>query len=465
MSETDSIRKAFREKGIDQWDIYVEQAEEYEVQLRNFDVEIVRGPVRNAGYAVRVVKAKGKKVGVGIATGASTEPESVARCLEAASIGAEITEFPGYAMPKPSDYPAVKISDPKITSNAEALVLDEAEELVSLLGQNKNVLPTFGKIRTYDISTHISNSEGLEAEKTETLIFIELALKAEEQGRLAEFWPMLFVRRADDLRLADQIPRWTKLAEDALSAKAPKTMKTTVIFAPQILGNMLSSTIGFHTLSSSVYRGISKFKKNDEVVSSELTVCDDGIVDYGLGSSPFDDEGTPQRKTTVIENGIHKNYLTDATYAAALVVDSTGNGQKLPAYSLAFTRADLKYSMLPMAQPTNLVVKPGDMDLEEMIASTKEGIYLEQLSSASSDSLTASFGSEIRNAYLIDKGELTTPLKTGQINGFMLDYVDGKGQNAKGLLKHISGIANNAQISERCITPHIRFEGVQVTGR
>ncbi|MCJ7766761.1 metallopeptidase TldD-related protein, partial [Candidatus Bathyarchaeota archaeon] len=108
---------------------------------------------------------------------------------------------------------------------------------------------------------------------------------------------------------------------------------------------------------------------------------------------------------------------------------------------------------------------PGDMSPDEMIATTKEGIYLEQLSSSSSDSLTTSFGSEIRNAYLIENGELSTPLKGGQINGFLLDYTDGKGQRAEGLLKHISGIARKTQISGRCITPHIRFEEVQVTGR
>jgi predicted Zn-dependent protease len=238
-----------------------------------------------------------------------------------------------------------------------------------------------------------------------------------------------------------------------------------VILAPQILGNLLPNTVGFHALGSSVFRGISKFKKGEQVGSSELTVYDDGVVDYGLGSSAFDDEGTPQQKTTVIENGIHKGYLIDSMYAAALSVDSTGNGQKLPAFSLAFTRVDLRYSMLPSVQPTNIVVKPGDMSPDEMIATTKEGIYLEQLSSSSSDSLTTSFGSEIRNAYLIENGELSTPLKGGQINGFLLDYTDGKGQRAEGLLKHISGIARKTQISGRCITPHIRFEEVQVTGR
>ena len=465
MSEIDSIQKTLQQENISQWDIYVETAEEYEVQLRNFDVETVRGPITNSGYAVRVMVPKNKKVGIGIGTGNSLQPSQVKKCLDTATVGARITEFPGYAIPRPSRYPNVKVADSKITLTPEAVVNEKAEELVSLLRKSRTVTPTFGKLRTYNLSTMIGNSEGLRAEKKETFFYVELALKAEREGQLAEYWPMIFVRRLEDLKLAEQIPNWTKLAEDSLRAKVPKTMKAPVIFAPQILGNILPNTVGFHCLGSTLFRGMSRLKKGEKMGREELTVHDDGVFDYALGSSPFDDEGTPQTRTTLIEKGIHKSFLYDAMYAAASNLDSTGNGQKLPAFSLAFTRADLKYSMLPSVQPTNIAVEPGDMSLEEMIATMKEGIYLEQLSSSSSDSVTTSFGSEIRNAYLIEKGELSTPLKGGQINGFLLDSQDAEDQKAPGLLNQISGISRKTLIAGRCITPYIRFENVQIAGK
>jgi PmbA protein len=465
MSEINSIQKILREERIGQWDIYVERAEEYDVQLRNFDVEAVRGPISNSGYAVRVIKQKDKKVGIGIGSGNSLRPAQIKKCLDTASVGARITEFPGYILPKPAKYSRVKVADSKITSDAETVVKDKAEELVSLLKQSETVLPTFGKVRTYNVSTAIGNSEGLQAEKKETFFYIELALKAEREGKLAEYWPMLFVRRVDDLHLEERIPEWMKLAEDTLKARVPKTLKTAVIFTPQILGNILPNTVGFHCLGSSVFKGISRLKKGEQVGSSELTVYDDGVSDYALGSSAFDDEGTPQSRTALIEKGIHKSFLYDAMYAAAFNVDSTGNGQKLPAFSLAFTRVDLRYSMLPSVQPTNIAIEPGDMSSDEMIATTKEGVYLEQLSSSSSDSVTTSFGSEIRNAYLIEKGELSTPLKGGQINGFLLDSQGTEGHRTSGLLNQISGISQKPQIAGRCITPYIRFEGVQIVGK
>ncbi len=465
MSEIDSIQRVLKEEKIPQWDIYVEKAEEYDIQLRNFDVEIMRGPITNSGYAVRVIEPKGKKVGIGIGVGNSLHPAEIRKCLGTASTGAKISEFPGYAVPKPKAYPQVKTADPKIVSNAEALVEDKAEELVSLLRKSKTVLPTFGKIRTYNVSTTINNSEGVNAEKRETLFYVELALKAQRGDRLAEYWPMVFARRAEDARLDQQVPKWTKLAEETLNAKVPKTMKTTVIFTPRIVGDILQNAVGFHCLGSSVYRGISRFKKGQKVAARELTVYDDGTHDYALGSSAFDDEGTPQSKTILIEEGIHRNFLYDAMYAAALNADSTGNGQKLPASSFAFTRVDFKYSLLPSVQPTNIAVKVGDMSLDEMIATTKEGVYVEQFSSMSSDSLTTSFGSEIRNAYLIQKGELSTPLKGGQISGFVLDTRDSEGKELRGLLNQVSGIANEAELAGRCIAPCMRFDEVQVAGK
>jgi predicted Zn-dependent protease len=247
-----------------------------------------------------------------------------------------------------------------------------------------------------------------------------------------------------------------------LRAKVPDTAKTAVIFTPQILSEILPDTVGFHSFGSSIYRGVSKFKKGEKVASDELTVYDDGVHDYALGSSPFDDEGAPQSKTLLIEGGTHKNFLYDAMYAAALDAYSTGNGLKLPAFSLAFTRVDFKYSFLPSTQPTNTAVKAGDMSLNEMIADTKEGIYVEQFSAVSSDSLTTSFGSEIRNAYLIERGQLSTPLKGGQISGFVLDSQSGK---ADGLLSRVSGMTDEVQMAGRCIAPYMRFCGIQVAGR
>jgi len=465
MSEIDPIKKILNEEKIGEWDIYIEEAVEHEIQLRNLDIEIIRGPIANFGYAVRVIKRRKDKVGIGIGAGNSLKPVNIRRCLETASVGSRITEFPGYILPKPKRYPLVKITDFNIISSAETVLEDKVEELVSLLKESKTVLPTFAKIRTYEILTVINNSAGISAEKKETFFYIELALKAQRGAKLAEYWPAAYVRRVEDIKLDQQISKWTRLAEDTLNAKVPRTMKTTVIFTPHVLGDILPNTVGFHCLGSSVYKGISKFKKEERVGSNELTIYDDGLYDYALGSSPFDDEGVPHSKSTLIEKGVHKNFLYDAMYAATLNTNSSGNGQKLPPSRLAFSRVDTMYSFLPSTHPTNIAIEAGDMSLDEMIATTREGIYVEQFSDIQSDPLTTSFGSEIRNAYLIEKGELSTPLKGGQISGFVLDSKNNKGEKKNGLLTEVSGITNKVQIAYRCIAPFMRFDEIQVAGK
>jgi PmbA protein len=464
MSEIKSIKKVLKEEKVAEWDIYAEKSEVNEIQLRNYDIEIIRGPVKNFGYAVRTIKRKKGNVGIGIGASTSLEHADIKRCLETAVIGSRITAFPGYAMPKPKKYPSVKIADPKIVSDAESVVKDKVEELLSLLRESKETLPTFGKIRTYNLWTTICNNEGVEAEKQETFFYVELALKASWKDKLAEYWPRIFVRRAEDLQLSQQVPRWVRFAEDALKAKVPKTMKTAVIFTPDILSYILPDTIGFHGLGASVYRKLSRFKKGDKIGSKELTVYDDGLYDYAVGSSPFDDEAAPQSKTTVIEKGFCKDLLYDAMYSTTMNSESTGNGQKIPP-GLALSQVDRRYSFSPSSKPTNIAVKTGDMTLDEMIADTKDGIYVEQFSAMGSNSITTSFGSEIRNAYLIKKGELSTPVKGGQISGFVLNSQNTEGKKITGLLNKISGITKTAEIANRCVAPYMRFDEVQVAGK
>jgi predicted Zn-dependent protease len=465
VSETETIERFLTAEKVDEWEIYSTRVEEHEVHLRNLDVEIVRGPLTNFGYAVRVFKRKKKKVGIGLSTGNALHPTAIRRSINTALVGAKITEFPGYTLPTPQRYASVKIADAQIIASPEGILADKVEEIISLLQESKTVSPTFGKVRTYKIMTKICNSEGVDAEKDESLFYLELALKAQKGGKLAEYWPSCFVRRVNDVNLVQQIPKWQQLAVDTLRARIPKTMKTTVIFTPEILGGLLPNTVGFHCLGSSVFKGVSRFQKGALVGSSALNISDDGVHDYALCSSPFDDEGVPQSTTTLVENGVISHFLYDAMYGTALNADPTGNGQKLPSSGLALSKVDIKYSLFPTTQPTNIAVEAGTMSLDELVSTTKKGIYVEQFSALESDPFTTSFGSEIRNAYLIEHGELSTPLKGGQISGFVLNQRGQSGENTPGLLNQVSGISKTVQMAPRCIAPHIRFRGVQVAGK
>jgi len=238
-----------------------------------------------------------------------------------------------------------------------------------------------------------------------------------------------------------------------MKAKMPTTQKMTVIFNPQSVCDLLVPTVGSHSLGEMQFKKQSVFKEQDIVASEDLTVQDDGLHDYALLSSPFDDEGTPQQVTSLIEKGVFKNYLYDQKYALNMKKKPTGNGLK-PATNMLN-----KHTSAIVGAPTNLSIKPGNLSLEKIIAEVKNGVLIEQFSWLNPDRMATSFSSEIRNAYLIKNGECTQALKGGMVSGKALD-----------MIKNISGISNQQFVESgatafSCITPYIRFENVQVAGK
>jgi PmbA protein len=252
------------------------------------------------------------------------------------------------------------------------------------------------------------------------------------------------------------LPNWIQLAKDTLKAEMPPNQKMTVILNPKSVCDLLVPTIGSHALGEMKFKKQTLFNKEDAVASNCLTVQDDGLHDFGLLSSPFDDEGYPQRATTVIEKGVFKNYLYDQKYALNMSEEPTGNGLK----SLSgMTNIMGKHMLSIGGSPTNLTVKPGKTSLETMISEVKNGILVEQFSWLNPDRLSTSFSSEIRNAYEIRDGECKQALKGGMVSGKVFD-----------MIKNISGISNQQLVESgatafSCISPYIRFEDVQVVGK
>jgi len=451
-----SYAKLFKKAGVEEYDLYTLRATVNEVQLRGFDVEIVRGPVESIGYTCRALSRKGKLTGQGRSS--CSHSAKLKECIEAAKYLSSLNLLETkYEFPIARKDKRAKIADSHILKGGAEAVQAYAKRLIEALKTGTDskpvVKPTFGKIRTYVLDTALENSSGLRKRKTETHFYVELALKVSSGTKLAEFWPRQFSRTIEGIAPEKALPRWVKLTQDTMKAKMPTTQKTTVIFNPQSVCDLLVPTVGSHGLGEMQFKKQSVFKEQDVVASENLTVQDDGLYDYALLSSPFDDEGNPQQVTSVIEKGVFRNYLYDQKYALNMNKKPTGNGLKPAANMLN------KHTGAIFGSPTNLSIKPGKLSLEEMIAEIKNGILIEQFSWLNPDRMATSFSSEIRNAYLIKNGECTQALKGGMVSGKALD-----------MIKNISGISNQQFIESgatafSCIAPYIRFEDVQIAGK
>jgi PmbA protein len=448
--------KLFKKAGVEEYDLYTLKATVNEVQLRGFDIEIVRSPVESIGYTCRALSRKGNLTGIGRSSCSSST--KLKDCIESAKYLSSLNLLETkYEFPSAKKDKHAKIADSQILRDSAKAVQVYAKRLIEALKTQTRskpaVKPTFGKTRTYVLDTALENSSGLRKRKTETYFYVELALKVSSGTKLAEFWPRQFSRTVESISPERVLPRWIKLAQDTMKAKMPTTQKMTVIFNPQSVCDLLVPTVGFHSLGEMQFKKQSVFKEQEAIASESLTVQDDGLYDYALLSSPFDDEGNPQQITSLIEKGIFKNYLYDQKYALNMNTKPTGNGLK-PIGSL-FN----KHTGAIVGSPTNLSIKPGNLSLEKMIAEVKNGVLIEQFSWLNPDRRATSFSSEIRNAYLIKNGDCTQALKGGMVSGKALD-----------MIKNISGISNQQFIESgatafSCIAPYIRFEEVQIAGK
>jgi PmbA protein len=173
---------------------------------------------------------------------------------------------------------------------------------------------------------------------------------------------------------------------------------------------MLSSPIN----ALSVQRGTSPLASmiGKTVGSDNLTLVDDGSKPGGIVSRPFDDEGHPTQRTMVIDEGVLMTYIYDNYTGSKDGRESTGN---------AFRNG---YRSGAAPSISNLILKPGDASIDELIASTRNGLYIESvIGEWLSNSVSSELNATVTHGRLINNGELSQPVKGLVIAGNFLDLI------------------------------------------
>jgi len=181
----------------------------------------------------------------------------------------------------------------------------------------------------------------------------------------------------------------------------------TVVLGPGWPGILLHEAIG-HGLEGDFNRkGTSAFtgRIGERVASPLCTVVDDGTLAHRRGSLNIDDEGTPTQCTTLIERGILKGYLQDKLNARLMNTAPTGNGRRE------------SYAHLPLPRMTNTYMMPGEHDPAEVIASVERGLYAVNFGGGQVDITSGKFVFSASEAYLIENGRVTRPVKGATLIG------------------------------------------------
>ena len=212
-----------------------------------------------------------------------------------------------------------------------------------------------------------------------------------------------------------------------LGAVAAPAGEMEVVLGPGWPGVLLHEAVGhgleadFNRKKTSAFAGLI----GQQVASSKVTVVDNGTMPGRRGSLNVDDEGNPTQETVLIENGILRGYLSDKLSARLMGMPNTGSGRRE------------SYQAIPMPRMTNTYMLAGEDDPGEIIRSVKRGLYAVNFGGGQVDITNGKFVFSASEAYLIEDGKVTAPVKGATLIG-----------NGPESLKYVSMVGNDLALDE-----------------
>ncbi|EMG9189863.1 metalloprotease TldD [Morganella morganii] len=262
----------------------------------------------------------------------------------------------------------------------------------------------------------VAATDGTLATDIRPLVRLSVSVLVEEDGKRehggsgggGRFGYEYFLGTEDGEIRADHFAREAvRMALVNLSAVAAPAGLMPVVLGAGWPGVLLHEAVGHGLEGDFNRRGASVFsgKIGQQVTSSLCTIVDDGTIGDRRGSLAIDDEGVPGQYNILIENGILKGYMQDKLNARLMGVDPTGNGRRE------------SYAHLPMPRMTNTYMLAGETSPEEIIASVKNGLYAPNFGGGQVDITSGKFVFSTSEAYLIEDGKITRPVKGATLIG------------------------------------------------
>lgn len=414
--------------GIEDGDLYFQHAvcegwalEDHKIKTGSYDIA--------QGVGIRAVS--GEKAGLAYADtfDEKTLMQSISMARNIALHADKSTAAPIRAMQTRHHKPFYAPSNPLLLNNQEKV------DLLRTIDKKAHAIdPRVKKVRASLASSYevilILNSQGVLTADVRPLVRLSVEVMVEENGRREQGtgsgggrWDYRYFFENDCATTYTE-----KAVREALlnlNAKPAPAGTMPVVMGPGWAGVLLHEAVGhglegdFNRKKLSAYSG----RMGEKVASSAVTVVDNGTLPGRRGSLTVDDEGTPTQCTTLIENGVLKNYMQDKLNARLMGLQPTGNGRRE------------SFSCLPMPRMTNTYMLPGQYDPEEIIASVEKGLYVANMGGGQVDITSGQFVFSTSEAYLIENGKLSHPVKGATLIG-----------NGPEAMQRVSMVGNNLEL-------------------
>ena len=286
-----------------------------------------------------------------------------------------------------------------------------------------------------------ANSHGFSGEYRGSSYGISVAPVASSNGSMQRDYWYSSQRKFARLEAPEAVGR--RAAERALrrlGARKVKTCECPVVFDPDISANLLrhlSSALSGYAL----YKGASFLvgKLGEKIASERVTIVDDGTIPGALGSKPFDGEGLPTAKKTIIDRGVLRSYLLDTYSGRKLKMSSTGNASRGIGDS-------------PGVGPLNFYLAAGPHAPEQILASVDDGFYVTELMGFGVNLVTGDYSRGAAGIW-IEKGKLAYPVEEVTIAG-----------NLKEMLANIEMVGSDLEFRGRIAAPTLKISRMTVAG-
>ncbi len=420
-------------KNSDDTEVYIEKEKSIDVDIQNNEVKFAKEEF-TYGIGIRVILDN--KMGFSYTTNTDKIKETVENAIFNAksNIADEYFDFA-----EKSKYSNIKgLYDKRIESMAIEDSIEFAKTMIDVVEEEK-CEPTSGGFSAGCYKSFILNSKGVESSDKSSSFSGFIAVNAEKDDVISTAY------EGESSRLFNINPEWiafnaSDIAKKSIDGKPIETKDMAVVLDHRAAAGLLGSFINAFN-ADNVQRGRSIYANEigNEVISSTISIDDDGTYEGGLSSSITDGEGTKTQKTPLIENGVLKNFIYDIYTAKKGNNESTGNGMRG------------SFADMPAVSLSNFVVK---FDEFKDISDIKEGIIVtDVLGAHTANPISGDFSVEANNAFKIENGEIGEPVKKAMLSG-----------NIFNVMKTASGISGETRQLGPFIIPRILASSLRVVG-
>lgn len=264
--------------------------------------------------------------------------------------------------------------------------------------------------------------------------------------------------RPDGLRTWDYETDAEEIAESAgqmLYADYVESGRYPLVMANQFGGVIFHEACGHLLETTAIETKTTPFaeKKGEKIAHENLTAWDEGLSDKEFGTIDMDDEGMPAQRTLLIENGVLKNFLCDRGGERKTGHPRTGSGRRQ------------NYTYAAASRMRNTYIAPGDYSIDDLFASIDRGLYCKKMGGGSVGD-TGQFNFAVQEAYLIENGKVTKPLKGATLIGDATEIMNNisMSSNDLGLAAGFCGSVSGS-VYVTVGQPHLKVDGITVGGR